>query len=60
MTSAGLPTDAIKALGGWGRGANIEDRYGQGARPSTLDKWVKMMTLDVSFPGLQTDHLLSG
>ncbi|WP_162707373.1 site-specific integrase [Phyllobacterium sophorae] len=59
MTSAGLPTDAIKALGGWGRGANIEDRYGQGARPSTLDMWLKKMTLDVSFPGLQTDHLVS-
>ncbi|MRG56763.1 tyrosine-type recombinase/integrase [Phyllobacterium sp. SYP-B3895] len=59
MTNAGLPTDAIKALGGWGRSNNIEDRYGQGARPSTLDMWMKRMTLEVSFPGLQIDRLMT-
>ncbi len=38
---AGLPIDAIRALGGWGRGGAIEERYGQGTRVSVLAHWMK-------------------
>lgn len=37
---AGIPIDVTKALGGWGRGSGIEDRYGQGTRASVLAGWM--------------------
>lgn len=37
---AGVPIDVTKALGGWGRGSGIEDRYGQGTRASVLAGWM--------------------
>ncbi|WP_439813839.1 DUF6538 domain-containing protein [Zavarzinia sp. CC-PAN008] len=36
MREAGIPIDQVRALGGWARGSGVEDRYGQGSRPSTL------------------------
>jgi integrase len=47
---AGIPIDVTKALGGWGRGSGIEDRYGQGARASVLAGWMaKIEYPDVDF-----------
>lgn len=48
--NAGIPIDAIRALGGWGRGGAIEERYGQGTRPSVLADWMAKITYpDVDF-----------
>lgn len=48
LREAGIPIDATRALGGWARSGGIEERYGQGTRPSTLAKWMKK----VSYAGL--------
>lgn len=46
--NAGVPIDAIRALGGWARGSSIEERYGQGARASVIAEWLAK----VSYPGV--------
>lgn len=48
LREAGAPIDATRALGGWARSGGLEERYGQGARPSTLARWMAQ----VAYPGL--------
>lgn len=40
LREAGVPIDATRALGGWARSGGVEERYGQGTRPSTLARWM--------------------
>lgn len=40
LREAGVPIDAIRALGGWARSGGVEERYGQGTSPATLAKWM--------------------
>lgn len=56
LREAGIPIDATRALGGWARSGGIEERYGQGTRPSTLAKWMEK----VSYPGLLLSKLEQG
>lgn len=51
---AELSIDAVRAIGGWGRGSSIEERYGQGARPSKLSEWLGK----VNYPGLKLQTLM--
>jgi integrase len=44
LREAGVPIDTTRALGGWARSGGIEERYGQGTRPSTLAKWMDLVT----------------
>ena len=46
LREAGVPIDATRALGGWARSGGIEERYGQGTRPSTLAKWMAEVHYD--------------
>jgi integrase len=48
LREAGVPIDSTRALGGWARSGGVEERYGQGTRPSTLAKWMS----EVSYEGL--------
>ncbi|TAV33693.1 site-specific integrase [Rhizobium ruizarguesonis] len=48
LREAGVPIDSTRALGGWARSGGVEERYGQGTRPSTLAKWMA----EVSYKGL--------
>lgn len=51
---AGVPIDVTRALGGWGRGSGIEERYGQGTRASVLAEWMaKISYPDVDFSPLK-------
>ncbi|WP_312363086.1 site-specific integrase [Ensifer sp.] len=53
LRHAGVPIDVTRALGGWGRGSGIEDRYGQGTRASVLAEWMgKVGYPDVDFSPL--------
>jgi integrase len=47
--NAGIPIDVIRALGGWSRGSAIEERYGQGTRPSVLASWLSK----VDYPAVE-------
>lgn len=53
LRNAGSPSDVTRALGGWGRGGSIEERYGQGARPAVLRDWIDKVT----YPDLDLSHL---
>lgn len=53
LRNEGVPMDVVRALGGWGRGGGIEERYGQGARPAVLRRWIDKVT----YPGLDLSHL---
>lgn len=48
MREAAIPTDAVRALGGWARSGGIEERYGQGTRVATLGRHMDA----VDYPGL--------
>ncbi|MGZ2454791.1 integrase [Rhizobium ruizarguesonis] len=47
LREAGLPHDAIQALGGWSA-KTVDGRYGSGMRPQTLIKWMS----EVRYEGL--------
>lgn len=53
LREAGAPIDATRALGGWARSGGLEERYGQGTRPSTLARWMAQ----VAYPGLDLSPL---
>ncbi len=46
LREAGVPIDATRALGGWARSGGVEERYGQGTRPSTLGRWMATVKYD--------------
>jgi integrase len=46
LREAGVPIDATRALGGWARSGGVEERYGQGTRPSTLAHWMAKVRYD--------------
>ncbi len=46
LREAGVPIDATRALRGWARSGGVEERYGQGTRPSTLAKWLTTVSYD--------------
>lgn len=48
LRECGVPRDATRALGGWARGKDVEDRYGEGTSFATLSKWMGR----VEYPGL--------
>ncbi|MFC3643912.1 site-specific integrase [Aquibium oceanicum] len=43
LREAGVPIDATRAMGGWARSGGVEERYGQGTRPSTLARWMAVV-----------------
>ncbi len=53
LRNAGIPIDATRALGGWGRSGGIEERYGQGTRASVLSDWMDK----VAYSDLDLSHL---
>lgn len=46
LREAGVPIDSTRALGGWARSGGVEERYGQGTRPSTLARWLATVKYD--------------
>lgn len=53
MREAGVPHDAVRALGGWARSSSVEDRYGQGTSPATLAKWMAQ----ISYPDVDLSSI---
>jgi integrase len=49
-----VPTDRVRALGGWARGNGAEEGYGAGFRPSTLAAEMAKLRYD----GLDLSHLV--
>ncbi|MFT2212355.1 tyrosine-type recombinase/integrase [Rhizobium giardinii] len=48
LREAGVPHDAMQALGGW-RPGTTDERYGDGMRPQTLVKWMN----EINYEGLE-------
>jgi integrase len=55
LREAGVPRDAVLALGGW-KAQSVDEAYGGGLRPSTLARELAK----VAYPGLDLRHLRAG